>query len=197
MPQRMVGRPISSVMLVTLLTSELVTTSAPGPPLAPSDKGEDQIAHARAVGHDERAEDGALHAAPGHGFQPPDHQEGGGHEEAQETPRRPGAGAVHPCGERIQRAQSGKGSGPRQAGFGKSTARSDALFPLTSALSLRAREEPRQSVGEANAPAIFVSRSARLPLPKGEGRGEGEGTVARSVRCRTSPSSTSWPRLPP
>ena len=38
MPQRMVGRPMSRVMLVTLLTSELVTTSAPGPPLAPSTK---------------------------------------------------------------------------------------------------------------------------------------------------------------
>ena len=38
MPQIIVGRPMSKVMLVTLLTSELVTTSAPGPPLAPRTK---------------------------------------------------------------------------------------------------------------------------------------------------------------
>ena len=38
MPQRMAGRPMSRVMLVTLLTRELVTTSAPRPPLAPSTK---------------------------------------------------------------------------------------------------------------------------------------------------------------
>ncbi len=35
MPQKMAGRPSTSVRLVTLLTSELVITSAPLPPLRP------------------------------------------------------------------------------------------------------------------------------------------------------------------
>ena len=38
MPQKIAGRPMSRVMLVTLLTREFVTTSAPGPPLAPRTK---------------------------------------------------------------------------------------------------------------------------------------------------------------
>ena len=67
-------------------------------------KGEDQVAHARAVGHDERAEDRALDAALGHRFEPPDHEQRGGDEEPKETPRRQGAGALHPFQERIQGA---------------------------------------------------------------------------------------------
>jgi hypothetical protein len=36
MPQKIAGNPMSNVMFVTLLTSALVITSSPGPPLRPS-----------------------------------------------------------------------------------------------------------------------------------------------------------------
>ena len=68
-----------------------------GPAFGAEHEGKNEVAHAGAVGHDEGAEDGAFDAALGHGFQPPDHQEGGGNEEAKETPRRHRAGAFHPC----------------------------------------------------------------------------------------------------
>jgi len=47
-------------------------------------------------------------------------------------------------------------------------------FPLTPALSLRERENCRQSVGETNRRTKFESRPPLLPLPRGEGWGEGE-----------------------
>jgi excinuclease ABC subunit A len=53
-------------------------------------------------------------------------------------------------------------------------ARFSEPFPLTPALSPGERENPRQSLGEAGAPQIKVSRTAAPPLPRGEGRGEGE-----------------------
>jgi len=55
-----------------------------------------------------------------------------------------------------------------------SRSRPGVAFPLTPALSLRERENPRQRVGESGAPSIFERRAAGLPLPKGESRGEGE-----------------------
>src|ERR1035441_10069417 len=51
------------------------------------------------------------------------------------------------------------------------------LFPLTPALSLREREDSRQSSGESGSIGEFEARTSRLPLPRGEGRGEGEGSV--------------------
>ena len=89
-----------------------------GPAFGAEDKGEDQVAHARAIGHDQRAQHGAFDSALAHRLEPPDHQEGSDHEEAEEKPRRPRAGAFDPCNERFQGAQSGKGVGPRQGGFG-------------------------------------------------------------------------------
>ena len=63
MPQMIAGRPSTSVMLVTLLTSELVITSAPLPPCLAENEGEDEIAHARAIRHHQRAQHRALEPA--------------------------------------------------------------------------------------------------------------------------------------
>ena len=65
----------------------------------------------------------------------------------------------------------------------------DALFPLTSALSLRERENNRHRVGKVGAPEVFERRNAWLPLPEGEGRGEGEVTMRMSVGVEAIPDS--------
>ena len=54
------------------------------------------------------------------------------------------------------------------------TLKSDVVFPLTPALSLRERENYRQRSGEASTLGIVERLAALPPLPKGEGRGEGE-----------------------
>jgi rhomboid family GlyGly-CTERM serine protease len=63
---------------------------------------------------------------------------------------------------------------------------SNALFPLTPALSLGEREYPSQSIEVYGRPDIGDERANVLPLPKGEGRGEGEGdlrTPSASRHC--------------
>ena len=67
--------------------------------------------------------------------------------------------------------RTGKGCGP---------------FLLTSALSLREREDVRQRVREAGAPSIVQRLASVLPLPNGEGWGEGEGGVRLSAAADLS-----------
>jgi len=50
----------------------------------------------------------------------------------------------------------------------------NALFPLTPALSLREREHHLPVSLEPETPDTDDRRSTILPLPEGEGRGEGE-----------------------
>ena len=55
--------------------------------------------------------------------------------------------------------------------------RKHAPFPLTPTLSLRERENHRQSDGETKVVETFERRRCGLPLLKGEGRDEGEASV--------------------
>jgi hypothetical protein len=71
-------------------------------------------------------------------------------------------------------------------------------FPLTPALSLEERENPRQSVGESGGGGMPESGAWLLPLPRGEGRGEGKWDARNaSVPCpgRTGENSPTLKRL--
>jgi hypothetical protein len=48
---------------------------------------EDEIAESRTVGHDERAQDGSLHAALREVLEPPDHEQGRRQEKGDQHPR--------------------------------------------------------------------------------------------------------------
>src|SRR5438034_4184958 len=69
---------------------------------------------------------------------------------------------------------------------------SDALFPLTPALSLRERENRILSLEKPTRYSLSKARPIVLPLPKGEGWGEGEQgrrahrapKLEMRVRCR-------------
>jgi len=60
-------------------------------------------------------------------------------------------------------------------------------FPLTPALSLRKRENPRQSVGASETVGLSNGRALLLPLLWGEGRGEGERGFGPSVPFEAEP----------
>ncbi len=64
--------------------------------LCAQDESEDEIAHSRAIRHDERAQDSAFKPASIQGLETPDHQAGGSDEQRQEPPRRPSPGAFNP-----------------------------------------------------------------------------------------------------
>src|SRR6266478_6395649 len=68
----------------------------------------------------------------------------------------------------------------------RNRSQSDAVFPLTPALSLEERENRRQSVGKAEITERVERCALLLPLPKGEGRGEGE----HGVRLTAVPDVT-------
>src|SRR2546428_555355 len=61
--------------------------------------------------------------------------------------------------------------------FRYSMASPQGLFPLTPALSLGERENPRPAVGKASVAGTFESRELLFPLPQGEGQGEGKAAV--------------------
>jgi len=50
----------------------------------------------------------------------------------------------------------------------------NVVFPLTPALSLKERENPRQMFGESSIVGNSEDRALLFPLPKGEGQGEGK-----------------------
>ena len=54
------------------------------------------------------------------------------------------------------------------------TLKSDVVFPLTPALSLRERGKRGQSFDNSKRASLADALAIILPLPKGEGRGEGE-----------------------
>src|SRR5881397_4083251 len=73
MLQMAAGKPMHSVMLVTLFTSEFTITWSP-PAFGAHYESEDEVAHARAIGHDQCAEDRPFNAAGVHFLKPPNHQ---------------------------------------------------------------------------------------------------------------------------
>ena len=66
---------------------------------------------------------------------------------------------------------------------------SDTCFPLTPALSLGERENPRQRLAAPGAPRTFKRQTAAHPLPKGKGWGEGEAGVLCQSGCTLSAPS--------
>ncbi len=75
------------------------------------------------------------------------------------------------------------------------------MFPLTLALSPRARENVPQRSRKPQRVRTLPPLDPVLPLPKGEGRGEGEEGVARIPRPRRRPNGfelfiVSSPALP-
>ena len=75
---------------------------------------------------------------------------------------------------------------PRSFRANCAAGRTDALFPLTPALSLRERERCVPHPAQTEALRFIVSRDAILPLPKGEGWGEGEETARNRATRRFS-----------
>src|SRR2546422_11439296 len=65
--------------------------------------------------------------------------------------------------------------------FRYSVASPQGLFPLTPALPLGERENPRPAVGEASVAKTFESRELLFPLPEG-GSGRGESSRATMQR---------------
>src|SRR6266571_3984185 len=59
-------------------------------------------------------------------------------------------------------------------------------FPLTLALSRRAREHRIPRCNDSRRSGLAKTRRTILPLPKGEGRGEGEATLEPPMRLRTA-----------
>ena len=68
----------------------------------------------------------------------------------------------------------------------RNRSQSDAVFPLTPALSLGERENRRQSVGKAEITERVERCALLLPLPKGEGRGEGEQDARQQIASGVS-----------
>ncbi len=77
----------------------------------------------------------------------------------------------------VFRKASGKVPGREAPTKAARVSSSDVSFPLTPALSLRERENGRQSAGEGYSSGVGGKRTSRLPLHEGEGRGAG-GAVA-------------------
>ncbi len=71
---------------------------------ASEDEGKDEVAHAGAIRHHERAEHRAFKAVGAQNFQPPDHQERRDDEQRQEQPRRVRSFGFNPMDERVQHA---------------------------------------------------------------------------------------------
>src|SRR5437867_2301245 len=61
--------------------------------------------------------------------------------------------------------------------FRYSMATPQGWLPLTPALSLGERGNPRPAVGHASVAGIFERREWLFPLPEGEGQGEGKAAV--------------------
>ena len=73
-----------------------------GTAVAAEDEGEDEVAEAGAIRHDERAEYGALEALGAHRFEPPEHQERRDDEQRQEQPRCVRPLGFDPMDERVE-----------------------------------------------------------------------------------------------
>ncbi len=88
-----------------------------GAALGAQHQREDEVADARAVGHHQRPQHGALQAVVSHRLQPPDHEQRGQHKDTHKRRRRPRPGAFDHCHQRLQGAQLTSPPPARQGGF--------------------------------------------------------------------------------